>query len=207
MLATIAARYYGLDVLLTDADSVHTAYDWTTRGSDEVFPFDVADAVGQEHRLADLRKSHHDLVVVDLPGAREGAFRQMLDGHDGKPVTDLLYVPCSSEIIDIRPVERVIRNEVAPAGARYVFGMARVPTSDMDTARHRITELRGRRTPIVCADTIIRRYAAYRDAFERDRTVLDLPGAHSYARIAEAEQLALAAELLEKRLGFTRTAA
>ncbi|MGH3997877.1 MAG: hypothetical protein ACRDTJ_10495 [Pseudonocardiaceae bacterium] len=202
-LATIAARDYGLDVLLVDADSNHTALDWADRGSAEIFPFDVADAVDQTDRLADLRNTHHDLVVVDLPGAREGAFRAMLAGPDGRPVPDLLLVPCSDQTIDLRPVIRVLEHEVIPTGLDYVLVMAPIPTSSIPDAIARRDELRSRHTPIVVADQIIRRYAAYRDAFEADRTVLDLPGAHSYARIAEAEQRALAAELFP-RLGITR---
>src|SRR3954447_22100763 len=77
-LAAIAARDLGLSVLLVDADENRSALDWVTR-SGEAIPVDVAP--GTPDMVCKLRRGGgYDLVIVDLPGAREGAFAAVLGG-------------------------------------------------------------------------------------------------------------------------------
>jgi chromosome partitioning protein len=102
-LATIVARQ-GQRVLLVDCDANRSALDWCA-GADEAIPLDVSD--GRD--LAALRRlresTGYDLAVVDLPGARAGAFQTLLTGEtrDRRPVVDLLVVPTSPELMEGQP--------------------------------------------------------------------------------------------------------
>lgn len=189
--ATIAARA-GLSVLLVDGDANRTALDWAGQAGDAI-PLDVAEGDNPDdlRRLRDA--GGYDLAVVDLPGARAGAFEAVLAGA-GRPVPDLLVAPTAPEVLDLRPVLRVIRSEVMPLGLPHMIVFTRVLTPGLSRARERQLELRA--AGLTVADTIIRRYEAYNDAVERGVTVLDVPGAHSYSRLAEADYRALSAEIL-----------
>lgn len=189
-LAAIAARS-GHNVLLVDGDANRSATDIAEAAGD-LLPVDLAD--GQDPAaLRRLRQARgYDLVIVDLPGAREGAFEAILRG-DGRPVADLLLVPTAPEAMDLRPTLRVVRGEIVPLGLPYLLVFTRVATPALPRAIERQAELRA--IGLHVADTIIRRYAVYDEAAERGGTVLDIPGAHSYARQAEADYRALATEV------------
>lgn len=205
-LAAIAARGLGLRVMLVDCDSNRSALDWTERAGDAI-PVDAVD--GQDlTRLRQLRRATgYDLAVLDLPGAREGAFQAILTGHgSGGPVADLLVVPTEPEVMSVTPVQRVIRHEVAPLGLAHLLVLCRVdPRSLLRAASYR-DQLR-EHYGLTVAETPMRSLiTAYRDARERSVTVLDVGGAHSYARVAEADCRALAAETLAApALGFDTT--
>jgi cellulose biosynthesis protein BcsQ len=127
-----------------------------------------------------------------------GAFQAILTGTDGKhqrPVADLLVVPTSPELMDLRPVIRVVRGEVAPLGLVHLLVLTRVDPVAMGRAHDRQAELRSDYR-LAVADVIVRDYVVYREAVERSRTVLDVGGAKSYARRAEEDYRALTAEVL-----------
>lgn len=191
-LATIAARDYGLRVLLVDSDANRSALDWTTNAGDHI-PVEAVE--GQDLSL--LRRlrnaSGYDLAVVDLPGAHEGAFRAILEGKDQRPVADLLLVPTEHEVMSVAPIQRVIRHEVVPLGLPYLVVITRIDPQALSRASDYRTQLR-EHYGFTVADTAIRNYTTYRDARERARTVLDVGGTHSYARHAENDYRALAAE-------------
>lgn len=190
-LAAIAART-GLAVLLVDGDQNRSSTDIAEAAGD-LLPVDLAD--GQDPKaLRRLRQATgYDLAVVDLPGAREGgAFEAILRGDDGKPVADLLVVPTAPEAMDLRPTLRVLRAEIVPLGLPHLVVFTRVATAALPRAIERQAELRA--VGLTVADVIIRRYAVYDEAVERGGTVLDIPGAHSYARQAEADYRQLADE-------------
>lgn len=192
-VATVAAKD-GARVLLVDCDDNRSALDWCDSSGDYI-PLDVSD--GRD--LAVLRQlrmvKEYDLAVVDLPGARVGAFQAVLTGDDGRPVADLLVVPTSPELMDLRPVIRVVRGEVAPLGLVHLLVLTRVDPLAMSRAHERQTELRDDYR-LAVADVIIRDYVVYREALERSRTVLDVGGAKSYARRAEEDYRALTNEVL-----------
>lgn len=188
-MAGVAVRS-GLSVLVVDGDRNRSALDWCDAAGDAL-PVDVAEADDPD-QLRRLRTAGgYDVAIVDLPGARAGAFEAVLAGS-GKPVPDLLVVPVFPETLDLRPVLRVVRAEVAPLGLPYLLTFTRVPTHALDRARTRRDQLRA--AGLSAADTIVRRYTAYDEAAERGVTVLDLPGAHSYARSAESDYRALTVE-------------
>lgn len=197
-LATVAAKA-GAAVLLVDGDSNGSAWDWAGSAGDAI-PVDVARVDGPDE-LGKLRRAGgFDLLVLDLPGARADAFRAVLAGADGAPVPDLLVVPALPEVMDLRPVLRVVRGEVMPLGLPHLMVFTKVPTLALPRAVERQAEVRA--AGLTVADTIIRRYSVYDEAVERAATVLDVPGQHSYARAAEADYRALTAEVLAA-VGFT----
>lgn len=193
-LARIAAEG-GRRVLLVDADANLSASDWAADWPS----LDVATATGADSAyLAELRRTRrYDLIVVDLPGAREGAFRTMLAGADGRPVPHLLVVPVRPRLMDVRPVARVIAQEVQPLRLPCLVVLTQVRTSGLYLAAQRADQLRSMGFDV--SPTVIRDYVAYDEAHERGRTVLELGGEkHPTARIAEREQRALASEVLER---------
>lgn len=202
--AAITARVLAEDfnVLLVNADSVGTVVRLIKRGRDDHFPFDLANAVDELDRLAELlAKLRHgntyDLVVVDLPGVKVGAFESLLTGHDGKPIADLLILPSKAEFIELEAIVEAIDNEVTPAGIPYMVVLNQVPTRRRERAMENRDTLRNRKhhAPVVVADTLITYSATYFDAHELGMTIIDLPGAHSYARHLEAEQRAFVDEI------------
>lgn len=196
-LSAIAARS-GHNVLLVDGDANRSSTDIAEAAGD-LLPVDLADGTdpGALRRLRQL--DGYDLTIVDLPGAREGAFEAILQG-DGRPVPDLLLVPTAAEAMDLRPTLRVLRGEIVPMGLPYLLVFTRVGTPALGRARERQEELRG--IGLDVAEAVIRRYAVYDEAAERGCTVLDIPGLHSYARHAEADYRQLAEEVFAK-LGLT----
>lgn len=187
-LAAIASRS-GLSVLVVDGDANRSSTDVIEKSDLNVDLVDGTDPAA----LRRLRTvGGYDLAVVDLPGAREGAFEAILRG-DGRPVCDLLVAPTAAEAMELRPTLRVIRGEVMAMGLPYMLLLTRVATHAMPRAVERQAELR--EAGLTVANTIIRRYAVYDQAAEEGRTVLDIPGGHSYARMAELDYRSLAAEV------------
>lgn len=200
-VAAIAARDLGLRVLVVDADENRSALDLLTK-ADDTIPVDVAAGTDLDEVRRLRRGSGYDLVIVDLPGARAGAFAAVLGGNGDGPVCDYLLVPTGPEVMDLRPVVRVVRSEVAPLELPYAVVFTRVPTEAVPRARERQAQLRVG-SGLSMATTVVRRYAVYDEAVERSCTVLDIPGRHHYARRAEADYRALAAETLSTpALGF-----
>lgn len=190
-LAAIAARR-GLSVLLVDGDVNRSVTDIAELAGDAL-PVDIAD--GQDPTaLRRLRQARgYDLVLVDLPGAREsGTFEAILQGEE-RPVADLLVIPTAPEAMDLRPTLRVLRGEIVPMGLPYLLVFTLVSTPALGRAKDRQEELRG--VGLTVADTVIRRFAVYNEAAQAGCTVLDIPGLHSYARQAEKDYRALADEV------------
>lgn len=198
-VARVAADH-GLRVLLVDADENHSVLDWADDAPDAAAPFDVAAATGDaaEH-LADLRKARRwDLIVVDLPGHREGAFRTMLAGSEARPVADFLLMPVRPRLMDTRPVTKVIDNEVTPLGIPYLVVLTMVRTASLHLAQERAEQMRSQLLLNV-STTIIRDFTVYDEAHERGLTVLDIGGPlHPTARMAETEQRALTDDVLRR---------
>lgn len=189
-LAVISARVLQLRVLVVDGDENRTSLDWLKRSTE----LDVAPGTPGEVRK--LRKAAgYDLVVVDLPGAREGAFQAMLSGTGDGPVADYLLVPTGAEVGEVRPVVRVVRSAVVPLALPYSIVFTRVPTEALPRARERQAQLRTG-SGLSVASTIVRRYSVVDEAIERDLTAMDIPGQHTYARRVEDDYRALAAETL-----------
>ena len=164
-VAVILAKL-GLRGLLVDCDGNGWALEWCADAG-ETIPLDVSD--GRDLAvLRRLRQSRgYDLAVVDLPGARAGAFQAVLTG--------------TTRERQERPPHLVVLTRVDPVA--------------MNRARDRRTELRdGYRLAV--AETVIRDYVAYREALERSRTVLDVGGPLGYARRAERDYRALTAEVV-----------
>jgi chromosome partitioning protein len=192
-VATIAAKT-GMSVLLVDCDANRSARDWCER-SEDFIPVDITDG-RDPATLRRLRMATgYDLAVLDLPGAREDSFEAVLTGEGGQPVADMLVMPSAPEVMDLRPLVRVIQAEVMPLGLRHMIVFTRVATEALRRAGERQAELRSRGLNV--AETVIRRLVAYDEAVERSRTVLDIGGAHSYARVAEGEYRHLTAEVLK----------
>lgn len=200
-LAVIAARVLGLRVLLVDGDENRSSADWAKHSPDSL-GIDVAEGTPDEVRRL-RRAAGYDLVVVDLPGAREGAFQAVLTGTGDGPVADYLLVPTLSEVMDLRPVVRVVRREIIPLGLPYAIVMCRVPVEAIPRARERQADLRAG-SGLSVAATLIRRYTVVDEAVERGCTVLDIPGKHHYARRVEDDYRSLAAETFGA-LGFDTT--
>lgn len=195
-LAAIAALVLNLRVLLVDADANESAISWTKRALDESMPFDLASGAANPAELHQLRQARrHDLTIVDLPGVRDGHFKELLSGPDGKPTPHALLMPVQPEVMDLEPVVRVARHDVIPLGLPYLIALTKVDTASLTRAHARQTELRTD-LGLQVAATIVRRYSVYNEARERFTTVLSLPGGeNSRARTAEAEYRSLAAEI------------
>ncbi|GAA3676010.1 ParA family protein [Nocardioides ginsengisoli] len=195
-LAAIAAKHLGLKTLVVDGDKNKSTVNWYSESEDQNMPFDVAEGAeeGQIASLSKLRRStNYDLTIVDLAGARTGGFQEILQGSHGIPGADFLLMPTQHGTMDLDALPPVIQKEL-PAGLPYLVALTMVSTEQLPTARYIQAQLREDYGWSV-AETIIRRYAVYGEARDRFRTVLDMPGKHSYARTAEAEYKALAVEV------------
>jgi chromosome partitioning protein len=200
MLATIAARFLGLKVALVDADRNHTALKWHARSTPEFMPFDVVESANNHEELRDLRLSeNYDLFIVDLAGGAGGAFAKILEGRGGIPAADFLLVPSPHMGPDLEAVTEAIPDHI-PDGLAYLVVLCKVPTRSRAKAEMIRVDLREDLKWSV-ADTIVRQYGVYEDAWQAGQTVIDLPGQNSYARDAERDYLKLAIETFEP-LGF-----
>jgi cellulose biosynthesis protein BcsQ len=184
-LAVFAARLMRLHVMLTDTDDTRCAYDWIEPASDEHMPIDVAYGADDPESVAQLRDADYDLVVLDLAGARTGHFQRLLKGNKGKPAVDFLLVPTRAEHMDLKPVVRVVDEEIKPLEMPYLMVFSRVTHHGMDRAMARRDELRENGFNV--AQRIVREYSTHNEASEVHKTVLDLPGKHSKARSAEKD--------------------
>jgi chromosome partitioning protein len=179
-------------VLLVDCDANRSALDWI-EGSGGALGVDSAD--GRDlTMLARLRQvPGYDVVVVDLPGAREGALQTMLRGAGDLPVADALIVPCEPEALSLRPVVRSILGEVRPLGLPHLVVLTRVAPQGLARAAFYQGQLA--KMGIRVARRPIRAYAVYREAVEGAGTVLALrAGRRSMATQAAEDYQALAAE-------------
>lgn len=191
-LAAIAAKA-GLRVLLVDGDENRSAWDWAGAAGDEI-SVDVH-AESDPRELARLRDAGgYDLMVVDLPGAKVGAFEAILTGDGRRPVPDLLVVPTAPEVLDLRPVLRVLRDEVVPLQLAHLVVFTKVRTASLPRARQQRALVLAAGAGYRFTETIVRDYAAYDEAVEAGVTVLDLRSVR--ARQAEADYRALADEVL-----------
>lgn len=191
-MATACSRA-GHRVLVVDADENRSSIDWI-ESADEAIPVDVASGrdVGELVSLRDVQG--YDLVFVDLPGAREGAFTALLGDSNGRPVPDVLVTPTGEALMDLRPTIRVLSGEVVPLGLPYLLVLNRVAPEAMRRMPDRQEQLRS--IGLVVADTVVRRLVAYDEALERHLTVFNHGGPHSYARVAEKDVERLTGEVL-----------
>lgn len=194
-LAVLAARELGRRVLVADCDPNRSAYDWLAKA--ETTGVDVA-AVGPEEARTLRRVQGYDLIVADIAGTRDGTLRLMLGGE----TCNHLLVPSGPEVMDLRPVMRVLRDETVLA-LSYALVLTKVPTEALPRAYQRAAELRA--SGLNVASTIIRRRAAVDEAIEHACTVLDIPGRHHRARHVEQDYRALAAEIFAA-MGYGVTA-
>ena len=193
-LAVIAAQA-GAGVLLVDGDANRSTMDWAGSAGEEI-PLDVY-ATSDPRELAKLRDAdEYDLMVVDLPGARAGAFDAILSGDGHRPVPDLLLVPTTIEILDLRPVIRVVRDEVIPLGLPHLIALTKIPTVALPEAQRQRAQALATGGGLRFADTIVREYRRiYNEAVENARTVLDVGGRwRPSVHKAEADYRALASE-------------
>lgn len=195
-IATNAARLLKLKVLLVDADPNRSALDAAMAAGDAM-PFDVAEGLDHERLVQLHRSSGYELVVADLPGAREaGALKALLTGGGrGKPSVDGLILPSRPEVMDLRPTRRVIREEIAPLNLPYLVALVRVHSSRVRQGEERADELRGMGLQVAHAMT--RNLVAHDDALELQRPLVDMGGGQrSVVRAADREYRQLAHEAL-----------
>lgn len=196
-IATYASRELGLNVFLADADPNRSSLDAALAAGDGM-PFDVAPGLDHE-RLVELHRSRkYDLVVVDLPGAREsGALAALLQGHERTAAVDGLVLPTRPKVMDIRPFRRVLRDEIAPIGVPVLVVMVRVDYRQTRQAAERRAEIEAWGYQV--AQQYTRQLDAHDDALERHVPLMDLPrgGRRSSVRAAEREYRLMAAECLE----------
>jgi len=196
-IATNAARLAGMRVVLADADPNRSSMD-AALAAGEGMPIDVAEGLDHE-RLAELHRSRrYDLVVVDLPGAREsGALTALLQGHERKAAVDALVMPTRPKLMDIRPFRRVLDEEVTPIGVPVLVVLVRVDYRQTRQAEERRAEIEEWGYPV--AKTATRALDAHDDALERRVTLMDMPrgGQRSSTRAAEREYRMMSADVLE----------
>lgn len=197
-VATYAARLLELDVILADADPNRSSLD-AALAAGEGMPFEVAEGLDHDELVELHRSKRHDLVVVDLPGAREaGALAALLKGHrERRAAVDGLILPTRPKLMDIRPFRRVLRDEIAPIGVPFLVVLVRVDYRQTREARARKAEIESWGYKV--ADTYTRMLDAHDDALEHHKALMDMPrgGRRSTVRAAEREYRLLSAEALE----------
>jgi chromosome partitioning protein len=196
-ISTNAARLMRMRVLLVDADPNKSSLDAAMAAGDGM-PFDVTQGLDHE-KLAGLHQStKYDLVVIDLPGAREsGALDALLRGGDERPSVDGLILPTRPKVMDIRPLRRVLKDEIKPLGIPSLVVLVRVDPRQLTAAAERRAEIEG--WGYTVAKTTTRLLDAHDDALEKKKALLDMPrgGRRSSVRAAEREYRLLSAECLE----------
>lgn len=196
-IATYASRVLGLRVYLADADPNQSSYD-AARAAGDSMPFDYGGAVDHELLVKLRRSTQYDLVVVDLPGAREaGALHALLKAHDRQPAVDGLVMPTRPKVMDIRPFRRILNEEIVPIGVPVLVALVRVDYRQTRQAETRRTEIEGWGYRV--ASQYTRQLDAHDDALERHIALMDMPrgGRRSSTRAAEREYRLLAKECLE----------
>jgi CobQ/CobB/MinD/ParA family nucleotide binding protein len=196
-VATYASRVLNLQTVLVDADPNRSSLDAAIAAGDSM-PFEVSEGLDHE-KLVQWHRSRHDLVVVDLPGAREsGALAALLRGHDERrAAVDGLVLPTRPKLMDIRPYRRVIREEIVPIGVPFLVVLVRVHPSQTLAADSRRHEIEGWGYKV--ANSYTRMLDAHDEALEHHKPLMDMPlgGKRSSRRGAEREYRLLSAELLE----------
>lgn len=203
-VATYASRNLHLRVLLTDADANRSSLDAAQAAGDGM-PFDVAEGLDHD-RLEELhRTTRYDVVVVDLPGAREsGALRALLQGNTQRTrkakrsaAVDALIIPTRPKLMDVRPLRRMLRNEIDPLGVSVLVVLVRVDYRQTRQAAERRQEIESWGYRV--AAQVTRHLDAHDDALERQTPLIDLPrgGQRSSVRAAEREYRWLSAECLD----------
>jgi chromosome partitioning protein len=204
-IATYASRLCNLKTLLVDADPNRSSLD-AARAAGDSMPFDVAAGAEDHDKLVQLHgRADYDLIVVDLPGAREaGALQALLAGtaggsgrrsRRGRPAIDGIILPTRPEIMDIRPFRRSVQNEIIPLDIPYLVVLVRVHRDRVKAGKERREEIRGWGFNV--ADTMTRLLVVHDDALELMQPLMDLPGGRrSIARAADREYRAMAAEAL-----------
>lgn len=196
-IATYASRLAGLRVYLADADPNRSSQDAALAAGDGM-PFDVGAGLDHDRLVEFHRSTRYDLVVVDLPGAREsGALEALLKGHERKASVDGLIMPTRPKLMDIRPLRRVLQDEVAPIGVPTLVVLVRVDYRQTAQADERRRQIEGWGYKV--ATNFTRALDAHDDALERHKALMDMPlgGRRSSVRAAEREYRVMSAECLE----------
>lgn len=205
-VAVLAAQL-GRRVFLIDADPNRSASELAEEYGDAA-PFDFA-TEDNPRELSRLRANHdYDLVVVDLPGAREGGqLRGLLEGAGGEPAVDGLLMPTPAEALALRALNRALREEVLPTKIPYaiVLTMVHPGRHSIENALERAEELRGAGLHVL--QPIIRRYVAHSDAQWDGTPITGFGGKHAIARRAEDDMREVAAAALGPELLKLRWAA
>ncbi|HWD07066.1 MAG TPA: AAA family ATPase [Amycolatopsis sp.] len=195
-IATNASRLLALRVLLVDADPNKSSLDAATAAGDAM-PFSVAEGLNHEYLTKLRRSTAYDLVVIDLPGAREsGALDALLREDDEEASIDGLILPTRPKLMDIRPLRRVLKTEISPLGVPFLVVLVRVDYRQTQAAEERRAEIEG--WGYTVAKSYTRALDAHDDALEKHKPLLDMPGGRrSSVRAAEREYRVLSAECLE----------
>lgn len=190
------AEQAGYRTLLMDADVNLTSYDWVMRTGD-LLPISVdrqlsADVLMRLHEIRDF-----DVILVDLPGARETeAWTALLRGGDtaGRLGLDALVVPSKVETADLRVVVRFLQEVILPSKLPYLLVGTMIRTQSVHVALQALNELAA--DGLAVARTPIRDLVVHSDAVTANRPITAMPGGrHSNARRAEAEYRAVAREV------------
>lgn len=199
-VATFAARVQRLKVALGDADGNESAFD-LAKAAGNAMPFDAFPMHDERDRplMVKLKGNPRwDLVVADLPGAKEAkALEALLTDHD-EPIVDALLFPTGIDVLDLRPLVRQLHDVVIPLGIPYLIVISKVhPHHERVTlAEQRRDELREQGFSV--AQTITRNLTAHSDAASQHTVLMDMPGGRrSSVRAAEAEYQAVTAEALK----------
>lgn len=190
------ATLEGYRVFLVDADPNLSATEWVdSAGERMTFDIEAVDKV-QEGSLARLRElDGFDLVVVDLPGAKESsAWGVLRRGTGGVPAFDAVLVTSGVNTMDLRPVTREIDTNLSAADVPYLLVGVRVKTPSVPQAATDLAEIAGAGFNV--ARTMIRELTVHTDSVREARPITDMPGGnHSTARAAEREYRSLAREV------------
>jgi chromosome partitioning protein len=196
-IATYASRVLSLRTILADADPNRSSLD-AALAAGAGMPFEVAEGLNHTELVELHRSRRHDLAVVDLPGAREaGALAALLKEHDRRAAVDGLVLPTRPKLMDVRPLRRVLRDEVEPLGVPFLVVLVRVDYRQVAAAEERRKEIESWGYKVATHYT--RLLDAHDDALERHKALMDLPrgGQRSSVRAAEREYRILSAECLE----------
>lgn len=196
-VALNACRVLGLRTILADADPNRSSLD-AALAAGAGMPFEVAEGLNHDELVELHRSRRHDLAVVDLPSAREaGALAALLKEHDRRAAVDGLILPTRPKLMDVRPLRRVLRDEIDPLGVPCLVVLVRVDYRQVAAAEERRKEIESWGYKV--ATNYTRLLDAHDDALERHKALMDMPrgGQRSSVRAAEREYRIMSAECLE----------